>query len=255
MQLICVSDERAPSFERPDLRLHCDWCQSDATTLSEIYDKPVWPRPSFDLLIAFQDRPKQFTKREILRCYKALPLLRIALVLGPWCDVELRNAGQAAGHVLRFDEAAANLESLVEEFRQGKGVLARPLTSQNGLLPFCATNSMAAKPLNVGVCMGKPLAMAVASCLEALGHLPVVLGESAEEILAVDLIVMDDDVAPPACVKRNGPPIVCLQGFSRSTEGRPLAKTFRMLDLELAVQQAMHRANGVATTPEVLTSR
>lgn len=229
MRLLLVSDEQTKSFPRPDLRLHPGWSVQTASRLPQTSAR-------VDLVIAFQDRPKQFTQAEVFRCLEMAPLLRIVLVLGPWCDGDLRTPGRLSGvHVLRFSEAHWKLAGLVEEFHQGKGTLTRPLTalSEQSASPNPAPENRL--PLRVGICMPAHLARGAAECVRALGHAPVMLSEPPNIADALDVVLVDSDCRSE-WAHRNPLPILHLQGFSRTEDGATLAKHFLLADLETAIQ-------------------
>lgn len=256
MQLMWVSDEQSKAFARPQLFLHRDWSVSTASTLAEVIGYGAAKRPALDLAIAFQDRPKQFSQQEILRCYTALPLLRVVLVLGAWCDGDLRTPGRLAGvHVMRFDEAELRLASIVEEFRQGKGALARPLTAQGEQPRMSASSCATAKPLRIGVCMPGRLAVGATACIEALGHTAVLLKDLDSGTNSLDLLLVDGETEAPAASREIDAPLIRLRGFSRQEDGRSLGKNFCLADLEAAIRRTTGEANGEETIRESLTSQ
>jgi hypothetical protein len=251
-----VSDEQSKAFARPELFLHRDWSVLTASSLSKLSDYRASTKPTLDLAIAFQDRPRQFTQQSVLRCYAALPLLRIVLVLGPWCDGDLRTPGRLAGvHVMRFDEAELRLASIVEEFRQGKGVLARPLTAQGEQPRMSASSCATTKPLQVGVYMPGRLAVGVTTCIEALGHTAVLLRDLDSGTNALDLLLVDGETETPAASREIDAPIIRLRGFSRQEDGMSISKNFCLADLEAAIRRTTGEANDEETIRESLTSQ
>lgn len=251
MRLLLINDELSPTFERPDLQLHSDWVVSCAATLADFNEQCRSAEGPVDLIVAYQDRPKQFSQAEVLRCLALLPLLRILIVQGPWCDGDLRTPGRVSGpQVMRFDSAALQMAKMVEDFRVGKGVLVQPLTAQ-AEWPMNSTDSkQRLEGLRIGVVLPARLASGTAACVELLGHDAVMLQDCDKPAEDLDLLLVDGDCESPNLQASPNIPRLRLCGFSRREDHSALNKTYSLADLAAAIDQKMRSTSGGAKTRE-----
>src|SRR6188768_39212 len=155
MQILIVDSESEASFSRPDLKLHAQWSIVRADSIARLETELKNATSPIDLVILYQDRPKQLSQGAILRCLAATPLTRFVQILGSWCDGDLRTPGRIAGvFPMSFREAEWRLAEIVEQFRLGKGPLVRPLTTPEAMInsdSISQSNGIARQSLRVGV--------------------------------------------------------------------------------------------------------
>lgn len=251
MRLLLINDELSPTFERPDLQLHSDWFVSCAATLADFNEQGRSAEGPVDLIVAYQDRPKQFSQAEVFRCIKLLPLLRILIVQGPWCDGDLRTPGRVSGpQVMRFDSAALQMAKMIEDFRVGKGILAQPLTAQTEWPMISTDTKQRLEGLRIGVVLPGRLASGAAACVEFLGHDAVVLQDCNQTAEDLDLLLVDGDCESPNPQASPNIPRLRLCGFSRREDHSTLNKTYSLADLAAAIGQKMRTISGEAKTRE-----
>jgi hypothetical protein len=233
MRVLLVDSAVEASFVRPNLNLHR---QGDAVRVNSMSDlELVVSRaiPAIDLVVVYQDRPKQLAQSTVLQILSASPLTRIVQVLGPWCDGDLRTPGRLSGLVsISSREAAWRLAEMVEQFRLGKGALVRPLTAPEP--PNEIMRSRDQPPaLRVGIGFKGRLAEGVFASLAALGHLPLRSGGNQADP-DIDVMLMDGDSSPS---KPTSVPFLRFHGFPRNTATNALAKTYSLAELEAALRR------------------
>jgi hypothetical protein len=251
MQLLLIDDELSPTFERADLQLHSDWVVRRASTLADFGQPRKADESPIDLIVAFQDRPKQFSQAELSRCIDAQPLLRMMVVQGPWCDGDVRTPGRVFGpHVMRFDAAELHLAEMIEDFRVGKGVLAQPLTAQAESPIFSADSKRRLEGFRIGISLPGQLSSGAAACVELLGHEAVVFQNGDQTAEGLDLLLVDGDSESPDPLSSPTIPRLRLCGFSRREDHSALNKTYSLADLAAAIEQKMQPISGAAKTRE-----
>jgi hypothetical protein len=234
VRILIVDAETETSFARPDLNLHARWEVVRADSMQELEQALTRANPAFDLVVAYQDRPKQLSQSTVMRCLAAKPLTRLVQVLGPWCDGDLRTPGRLVGlFSISFREAAWRLAEMVEQFRIGKGSFVRPLTAPELVIDFDSLQRKQSdrQPLRVGIRLPGRLAIGAEASLTALGHIPVI--EDADRGQDVDVVLIDGD--KPA-FESPRIPILPLHGFSRSDSNGALAKSHSLAELDAALR-------------------
>lgn len=227
MRLLLVDIPSEASFERPELRLHAQWSIDRTDALIDLPSLLAGASQAIDLVVVYQDRPKQLSQAIVSRCLAASPLTRIVQVLGPWCDGDLRTPGRLSGvFPVSFRDAQHRLASWIEQFRVGVGPLVRPLTNPE---PPHDAPRRASQPLKVAVRLTGRLKSGMEASLAALGHTTV---ESTAGDPNFDVLMVDGDAEPQAATN---PRVLALYGFSRSTSLATLAKTASLAELESAL--------------------
>jgi hypothetical protein len=238
MHLLIVSCKENANLPRPDLHLHQDWRVSKLDCFADLEAQVKLSSPPSDLILAYQDRPKQLSQATVLRLLSARPLLRIIQVLGPWCDGDLRTPGCLSGVLtINFRDADRRLPALLEEFRQGKGPLVRPLTSLESLHQKPRQPS---PPMRVGIQLPRQLALGLSASLTALGHQPIHLSD-ATTTNALDAIIIDGDSNDDSALLQQHTPALRLHGFSRLEDDHSLAKLCSLADLDAGLRGLVQR--------------
>lgn len=247
MHLLILDSTESITFPRPDLALTSGWqvthCSSFAESENQLDQVPLSP----DLILVYQDRPKQLTQASVLRLLSCRPLLRVIQVLGPWCDGDLRTPGRLSGVMtITFREAPLRLGEILEAFSRGVGVLTRPLTAFELAPPLPPPSST---PLRIGVDAPNQLASSVSTSLSALGHEPFQLAGGSSTPTDLDAIIVDGDAHPSSAPAVSHPKILALLGFSRDEVQPSLPKSFTLGDLESAIQKLVHSNRGLLEFP------
>ncbi len=239
MHLLIVSSKENVNLPRPNLNLHQDWRVSNLDSFAELEPQVKRASPPPDLILAYQDRPKQLSQATVSRLLSARPLLRIIQILGPWCEGDLRTPGRLSGVLtITFREAEHRLATLLEEFRQSKGPLSRPLTSLESLPQ---KPQQLSPPMRVGLHLPKQLALGLSASLTTLGHEPVPIDGATPTTNTLDAIIIDGDTELPAPTPLDHPKVLKLHGFSRQEDHRSLPKLFTLADLEGTLSKLVHR--------------
>lgn len=235
----------APGFPRPSLPLDDAWRITRVSSFLEITHVFAVASPPPDIVLAYQERPKQLTEAMVLQCLRVCPLVRFISVLGPWCDGHLRTPGRAPGVLsLGFREADLHLHGMLTAMKRGAGPLALPLTSQELEEQRFLLRPPAAEPeLRLRAAFDSSLAGGIAKGIEAelttLGHQIVrhgnMIGGQTED---VDVWMVDADAECTPASRQDGKPRLSLHGFVRDGE-RGIAKTHAIADLATSLCRAI----------------
>jgi hypothetical protein len=237
VHLLVVDNASESSFTRPSLQFPASLTLHRIDDFESLESSLTSVSPPFDLAIFFLDRPKQLSQSTVLRCLALRPLMRLVVVLGPWCGGDLRTPGRLTGvFTMSFREAEMRLAPMLEEFSNGKGPWVKPLTTPDELIRPSFACRLEGKRLRVGVGLQGHLAHGLAYSIAILGHTPVLVDPTAADSEELDLVLIDGD-------QEGARPFlgdIKLCGFPRATHGFCLPKLFSLPELETALQIA-HR--------------
>ncbi|HEX4130524.1 MAG TPA: hypothetical protein VHZ24_10795 [Pirellulales bacterium] len=139
--------------------------QASVTRCASVADAMDWLAASqhaADWILLVQSRPREFTTADIVALNRRAPLARVVLLVGPWCDGELRTGSPPAGVVRvawhRWQAAWAEQQRSCERGQCPSWALPATVTDEERVLAELGGAS--------DRCARRGLAIIVSSCAE-----------------------------------------------------------------------------------------